>query len=333
MDRRTKKPVFYKTFPLKNRIALTSGDPQGVGLFITKKALKILGPKKSFQFLIWTQRQADTFKIPAFKTLAFSSPAQAFASPFKESHLLQIKSKGGPGDWLLEAGERALNQEVSALVTGPVNKNQLKKHNAVGQTDLLKKLSQTEEVFMCFRGRSFNVILLNDHIPFKKVGIDKQKLSKLLKLALWNRKTLSPSLQKKPLGLLGLNPHAGEKGLLGSEEKNILSPLLKKWKEVDGPLSPDGAFLKKNWRQYSFFIALYHDQGLIPFKMIHNHKGFAQSLGLPFLRLGVDHGTGHGLKAKEISHESFLSALKESLRLIRLHQKKNCEEMSLHIKS
>ncbi|MCZ0932360.1 MAG: 4-hydroxythreonine-4-phosphate dehydrogenase PdxA [Oligoflexia bacterium] len=321
MDRRAKKPVFYKNFPLKNRIALTTGDPKGVGLFITKKALKILGPKKSFQFLIWTRRQADTFKIPAFKTLAFSNSAQAFASDFKENHLLQIKSKGGPGDWLLEAGRSALNQEVSALVTGPVNKNQLKKHKVVGQTDLLKKLSQTEEVFMCFRGLFFNVILLTDHIPFKKIKIDQQKLSSLLKQALLSRKILSPSLQKKPLGLLGLNPHAGEQGLLGSEEENILKPFLKKRKEVKGPLSPDGAFFKKNWSQYSFFIALYHDQGLIPFKMIHNQTGFAQSLGLPFLRLGVDHGTGLGLNNKEISHESFLLALKESLRLIRLHHK------------
>ena len=323
MDRGAKKAVFYKTkFPLKNRIALTTGDSKGVGLFVAKQALKNLGPKKNFQFVIWTDKQATTLKVPTFKTLVFSSPHQAFAKEFKEKHLLQIKEPGGPGKWLLSAGKRALNQELSALITGPVNKNQLKKHKAVGQTDLLKKQAQTENVFMCFRGRFFNVILLNDHIPFKKTKIDKQKLSNLLKQALLSRKFLAPSLQKKPLGLLGLNPHAGEQGILGLEEEKILKPLLKNWREIEGPLSPDGAFLKKNWSKYSFFIALYHDQGLIPFKMIHKHKGFAQSLGLPFLRLGVDHGTGYGLKKKQISHASFLLALKESLRLIRCFSKK-----------
>ena len=322
MDRRSKAPVFHKkNFPLKNRIALTTGDPRGIGLVIAKQSLKSLGPKKNFQFLIWTHKQADTLQVPAFKTFTASSAVQAFAHKFKENHLIQIKSKKGPGEWLLSAGKKALNQEISALITGPVNKNQLKKYKAVGQTDLLKKQAQTPNIFMCFRGKFFNVILLTDHVPFKKVKIDKQRLSNLLKLALLNRKALLPSLQKKPLGVLGLNPHAGEKGLLGSEEEKTLKPLLKKWKEVEGPLSPDSAFLKKNWRKYSFFIALYHDQGLIPFKMIHNHKGFAQSLGLPFLRLGVDHGTGLDLKNKEISHESLLSALKESLRLIRLYQK------------
>ena len=322
MDRRAKKSIFYKTsWPLKNRIALTTGDPKGLGFFIAKKALSRLGPKKNFQFLIWTKQQAETLKIPGFKTRSFSSSDQALDGEFKENHLLQIKSKKGPGAWLLSACEKALNQEISALITGPVNKSQLKKYKTVGQTDLLKKQSHAQDVFMCFRGANFNVILLTDHIPLKTVNIDKQRLSNLLRQALLSRKILPLSLQKKPLGLLGLNPHAGEKGILGSEEKKILKPFLKKWKEVEGPLSPDSAFLKKNWSKYSFFIALYHDQGLIPFKMIHNHKGFAQSLGLPFLRLGVDHGTGEGLKAKEISSESFLSALKESLRLIRLYQK------------
>ena len=109
------------------------------------------------------------------------------------------------------------------------------------------------------------------------------------------------------MGVLGLNPHAGEGGLIGKEEEDILKPLIKTFspKEVQGLLVPDAAFLKKNWDLYSFFIALYHDQGLIPFKMIHSHRGFAQTLGLPFLRLGVDHGTGIGLKHREISSESF----------------------------
>ena len=125
---------------------------------------------------------------------------------------------------------------------------------------------------------------------------------------------------KKPLGVLGLNPHAGEEGLLGREEIEILKPTMARFSEEDlkGPLSPDAAFLKKNWSAYSFFIALYHDQGLIPFKMIHAHKGAAFSLGLPFIRTSVDHGTGIGLKSKDALPDSLLSALRYNLKFVRL---------------
>ncbi|MCY4320894.1 MAG: 4-hydroxythreonine-4-phosphate dehydrogenase PdxA [Bdellovibrionaceae bacterium] len=322
MDRRTKKTSFYKnSFPLKNRIALTTGDPKGIGLFVAEEALKRLGTKKNFQFVVWTSKRSKTLQIPSFKTLCFSSSSETFSCQFKENILLQIKSSKGPGAWLLEAGEKALKKEVSALITGPVKKSQLKSFRAIGQTDLLKKQAKVKEVFMCFRGRFFNVILLTDHVPLKKVKLNKEKLECCLSLALSARKFLKESLQKKSLGVLALNPHAGEHGLLGSEEETIIKPFLKGIKEVKGPLSPDVTFLKKNWKFYSFFIALYHDQGLIPFKMKHNLKGFVQSLGLPFLRLGVDHGIGANLKRKDICSESFFLALKEALRLVRLYQK------------
>ena len=123
---------------------------------------------------------------------------------------------------------------------------------------------------------------------------------------------------------MGLNPHAGERGLIGLEEERILKPFLKIFspKEVQGPLVPDATFLRKNWKLYSFFVALYHDQGFISLKMIHSHKGFAQTLGLPFLRLGMDHGTGMGLQHKEVSSESFFNVLKETIKLIKLIAKK-----------
>ena len=318
MARTKKERNFYqKNFQLNNRIALTTGDPKGVGPFIAEQSLKSLGPQKTFQFLIWTDSKSPVLKIPGFKSLVFTNTGLAFESPFKENHLLQIKASGGPGEWLLQAGRGALENKVSALITGPVSKTSLKKHKVVGQTDLLKKLSHSEFVFMCFRGRFFNVILLTDHIPLKKISLNKKKLIQLFESALTSRVFLPKALQKKPLAVLGLNPHAGEGGLLGQEERLILKPLVKTHPDIEGPLSPDTAFLKKNWDKYSFFISLYHDQGLIPFKIIHEQTGFAQSLGLPFLRLGVDHGTGLGLKKQAVSSESFLSALKESLRWIR----------------
>lgn len=303
-----------------NRLALTTGDVKGVGQFIVSEALKKLGPKKNCQFLIWTDKNAKTLAVPKFQTLLFKTGSEALQSPFKENHLLQIKSRKKPGDWLEEAAIFCLKKSLSGLITGPVSKKTIKKnrHKALGQTALLKILCKKKNAFMCFRGAFFNIILFSDHIPLKKISLKKHKLKDCLFLALKARRFLTASLQKKPLGLLALNPHAGENSLIGEEDEKVLKPLVKTFSpsEVEGPLCPDSAFLKKNWKKYSFFIALYHDQGLIPFKMIHSHKGFTQTLGLPFLRFGVDHGIGLGLKKKDISSDSFLAALKEAVKRI-----------------
>jgi len=321
MDKQ-KKAFFshYSKFPLKNRLAITTGDPSGIGKITAVKALCRLGPKKNFQFLFWTSPKDKTCKIPGFKVLKFNHALEALKSPFKENQILQIKSQGGPGEQLKEAGKICLKKHVSALITGPVNKKLLEKYKVRGQTDLLKKLCHKKELYMCFRGLFFNIILWTDPIPFTKISIQQKTFKKFLKLSLDSRCFLKKSLQNKPLALLGLNPHAGEGGLLGQEEEKILQPILRQFssQQIQGPLPPDSAFLKKNWGDYSFFIALYHDQGLIPFKMVHSHKGFAQTLGLPFLRLGVDHGTAKNLKGKKPSCDSFFNAIFEALKIIRL---------------
>ena len=322
MDSKRKRSDFCQTlFPLKNRLAISAGDPEGVGFFVVKQTLTNLGNQKNFQFVIWSSHKSQTLKVPSFQTQTFKNSKQAFLAPFNEKTLIQIKAKGSVGDWLLEAAKKALEREVSALITAPVNKISLNKYKSVGQTDLLKKFTGSKDVFMCFRGACFNVILLNDHIPFSKTKLSKTKLKSLITLALEARSFLPKNIQKKKIGVLGLNPHAGEQGLLGKEEEKILKPLIKKLPEVEGPLSPDSAFLKKNWKKYSFFTALYHDQGLIPFKLIHGQKAFSQSLGLPFFRFGVSHGTAPHLKKEEVVFDSLSLSLKEAMRCVQNNKK------------
>ena len=287
---------------------------------MAKRGLQRLGPQKNVQFVLWTDKTAPQFRVPFFRVKTFSSIHQALKTPFEESCLLQINSSRPAGVWVEECARLCLVNTLSAMVTGPLSKGLLAKSypSLRGQTQLLKQISKTDNVFMTFLGKKFNVILLNDHVSFFKIKL--QKLPALLEMGLDFRKFLPPSRQDKPLGLLGLNPHAGEGGLLGNEEGR--SPLLHSFseKQVCGPLSPDGAFLKKNWDQFSFYVALYHDQGLIPFKMIHAHQGVSLSLGLPFIRTGVDHGTGWGLKSQEVSSDSFFAALKQALFLIKKTQ-------------
>jgi len=322
LDSKRKKSNLSKTlFPLKNRLAISVGDPKGIGFFIVKESLKNLGIQKNFQFVIWSHQQSQNLKIPSFQTQTFKNSKEAFLSPFRENSLIQIKSKGRAGDWLLDVTKKALEKEVSALITAPVSKLSLKKHKGLGQTDLLKKFTKSPEVLMCFRGAYFNVILLNDHIPFSQTRLSQKKLRKSIDLALEARSFLPKRQQKKKVAVLGLNPHAGEQGLLGKEEEKILKPLIKEYRELEGPLSPDSAFLKTNWSKYSFFITLYHDQGLIPFKLVHGQKAFSQSLGLPFFRFGVSHGTAPNLKKKDIVFDSFSLCLKEAIKCVRNNKK------------
>ena len=285
---------------------------------MAKRGLKRLGPKKNIQFVVWTDKNSPRLKIPSFQVKTHSTVQSALTAPFEESRLLQIRSPRPAGIWVEECAGLCMDRSLSAMVTGPLSKGLLTKTHPLlrGQTQLLRQVAKTNDVFMAFLGSRFNMVLLNDHVPFFKT--DLKNLPQLLRTALNFRKFLSPSRRHKPLGLLGLNPHAGEGGLLGVEEEKHFPPLRDfSEKQVLGPLPPDGAFLKKNWSRFSFYVALYHDQGLIPFKMIHAHKGVSWSIGLPFIRTGVDHGTGRGLKPREVSSDSCLKALKQALSLIR----------------
>lgn len=318
MANKSKEKLFYNNkLSLKKRIGITTGDPKGIGKIIVQQSLKKLGAQKNRQFIIWTDKKS--FHIPGFKTKAYSNSRKALSAPFSSDEILLVHSKKNVGTWVEEASHLCLNNRLSALVTAPASKPLIRKNKkkAKGHTDLFKQICKTDRIFMTFLGSKFNVILLTDHVPYSKVKISKSKLEFLIKKALELRASLKPSLQKKPLGLLGLNPHAGENGLLGKEELELYALLKKFGPCLEGPLVPDVAFLEKNWSRYSFFISLYHDQGLIPFKMIHKHKGFALSLGLPFIRTGTDHGTGFNLKPNQIQSDSFYKALKHSLALVK----------------
>lgn len=321
MDKKTKNSFLStNSFLLKNRIAITTGEAKGIGSYIAQKSLTILGPQKNIQFLVWSHSKSPRLKIKNFKIKSFTCLETSLQQPFTENHILEIRTSQNPLENLQQAGSLCLSKKTSALITGPVSKDIFKGHGFVGQTDFLKSQCKLQDVFMLFLGQHFNVALLNDHVCFKKTALSKNKLQSLVSLLLKFRPLLKSQKRNLPVGLLGLNPHSGEQGLLGLEEEQILKPFVKKAslkKQVVGPLVPDAAFLEKNWKKYSFYLALYHDQGLIPFKIIHKHEGFALSLGLPFLRLGVDHGIGLDLKKSEIKHDSFLAALKESLRIIK----------------
>ncbi len=285
-------------------IHITTGDLDGIGLEVSLKALSQLAPVKDIHFVLWraTETPRQIFQLINKRFQIVNVPLPSPEKLLKESFwrtkknpavLWDMACPPTPTKWVAEAGTLCLkNKKNQALVTGPLSKTQMKKEKfkEKGHTDLLKKLTKSDFVFMTFLGEYFNVALLTGHVPLKKISFEKESLHKCISLCLKFKKKLFTFPNSKPLGVLGLNPHAGEEGLLGKEEI-LLKTELKKWKKkVKGPLVPDVAFLKENWKKYFMYLCLYHDQALIPFKMIHGKKSFQISLGLPFLRVSVSHG-------------------------------------------
>ena len=129
-------------------------------------------------------------------------------------------------------------------------------------------------------------------------------------------------IRDSPIALVGLNPHAGEGGLIGSKDQELAE--ICRAENIVGPLVPDAAFLKSEWSKYSVYVCCYHDQGLIPFKMAHNHQQSCQiTWGLPIIRTSVDHGTAKDIAGQnKASEESMIYAIKMAIKLSMEKQKK-----------
>ena len=291
-----------------NTVHITTGDIDGIGLETSIKALAKLGPQRNIQFILWRSAQVNNEVLKQidkyFNRISVNEKILLDSSykKKKENFLLDMVGPPTPTQWVVRAAEHCLkNKETTALVTGPLSKIQMQTEGFQerGHTQLLKKLSLIDHIFMTFLGEFFNVTLLTGHVPLKRIKWNNENINKCIKLCLQIKNHLPNGKQNKKLAFLGFNPHAGEEGLLGIEEIS-LRRTLKNWEdEVEGPLVPDVAFFKENWKKYFIYICLYHDQALIPFKLIHERKSFQLSLGLPFIRTSVSHGT-----AKEIFRQN-----------------------------
>ncbi len=315
------------------RLAITTGDPDGIGTEVASKALFRLGPKRGVQFILWRDSSCPSRFLnrldKRFTRITFAHFEDFWLSREKwnSSHLIDICSPHSAAHWVVESAKLCLKKQIQGLVTGPISKSLILENgfSEVGHTGLLKSVTGRKNLSMAFLGQHFNVMLLTDHIPLQEVSsrICSQGVKEALKMAKKDFICRLPkSRQRLPIGLLGLNPHSGEGGILGREEVDILKPLIKwasqKGLNVQGPLVPDAAFLPSQWGRYSLYLSLYHDQGLIPFKLAHESTGSVHlTLGLPFIRVSVDHGTAKDIflkdKAKDASmYESISMALKMS---------------------
>ena len=212
---------------------------------------------------------------------------------------------------LNKATEDLISKKIDGIVTAPINKKNIQSSDFkfAGHTEYFASKDSGVEHLMLLVSEDLRVGVATGHIPLSEV---KQKLTKEIILSKVNilYKSLKNDFQilKPRIALLGLNPHAGEEGLLGTEEKDFIAPLVEELKNkgvlIFGPLSADGFFGSGQFKKFDGILAMYHDQGLIPFKTLAFEQGVNFTAGLSFVRTSPDHGTAYDLAGKGIASES-----------------------------
>ena len=209
------------------------------------------------------------------------------------------------------------NETIDALVTGPINKQNIQSENFrySGHTEYLMDVFGVDDVLMLMVSEYMKIGVVAGHIPISQLSsfISKEKV--LSKIRLLNLSLQQDFTIRKPkIAVLGLNPHAGDAGLIGNEEQEAIIPAMKEAKKhnalVFGPFPADGFFGSGAYAKYDGILAMYHDQGLIPFKTISRDEGVNYTAGLPVVRTSPAHGTAYELAGKgDASHASFRNAL------------------------
>lgn len=273
----------------------------------------------------------EEFHYQTIKELGEAHPRRLnVLNCWEEDHLVEVgKETQAAGRCAFLALKRATEDLkaglIAALVTAPINKNNMQsdEFRFMGHTDYLADALEAKDYLMTFVSGTLKFGVVTDHIPLHQVS---QALTKELLHA--KIRILHESLQRdfaigKPkIAVLGLNPHAGEAGLLGKEEQEVIIPVLKELKDkgmfVFGPYPADGFFGKESYKKFDAVLAMYHDQGLIPFKSLAFDTGVNFSAGFPKIRTSPDHGTAYDIAGKSKANESsFREAVYLALQLVK----------------
>ncbi|MCR6722215.1 MAG: 4-hydroxythreonine-4-phosphate dehydrogenase PdxA [Chitinophagaceae bacterium] len=226
----------------------------------------------------------------------------------------------------LQTAVAALKQkQIDGLVTAPIHKKNIQspEFSHTGHTPFLKEAFNANDVVMMLCAGNFRVALVTEHVPVAEVAkhITREKI--LSKLQLINKSLQRDfGIDRPRIAVLGLNPHAGDEGLVGSEEENIIRPAIKDAKNsniiVVGPYSSDAFFARHSHDKFDAVLAMYHDQGLIPFKALASGDGVNFTAGLPAVRTSPDHGVAFDIAGKDKADpSSFLAAIYECIDIIR----------------
>ena len=309
------------------KIAVSSGDPAGIGPDI---CIKAFGQKKIYDFSPVIFGDKELFKSRA-KTLGINADIQIYKGQEELSNdslwianrdcnlnILPGKPDPNCANFIIsnfqQAVKRTISKEFEAVVTCPINKEIINKGgiNFTGHTEELAKLSKIDKVVMMLATQELKVALATTHLPLREVPeyITQDHIEETI-LIINNDLQEKWKIEKPLIKVLGLNPHAGDGGFIGSEDQEILIPVIKKLNDIglniSGPHSADTAFINTNHQDKpDVILAMYHDQGLPVIKTIGFGKIINVTLGLPFIRTSVDHGTAYDIAGSIKADESSL---------------------------
>ena len=305
-------------------IGITMGDINGVGPEVVIKALKDTRVLNLITPVIFGSTKTLAYYRKMFELHNFQYSqvkAEGLINHHKinvvncweemvEINVGQVTAEGGQCAYKsLKKGVYYLKEgHVDALVTAPINKKniQSKDFDFVGHTEFLTTEFKANDSLMLMVTENVRVGLVSAHIPIREVAdhVTSEKVESKLEIFI---KTLREDfgIEKPKIAVLGLNPHAGEEGMIGTEEKEVLDPLINKLRKqgklVFGPFPPDGFFATLQHKKYDGILAMYHDQGLIPFKLMDFALGVNYTAGLSVVRTSPDHGTAYGIAGKNVA--------------------------------
>ena len=316
-----------------NRFALTIGDPSGIGPEVCMKALSKL-PDQTLRRIV-VIGDASILKSRKGAKVSFHDyepdkpPVSGSAAlldmknlPGTGMEIGQISSAAGKASaaYIRKAVELCLSGELAGIITAPINKKAFSLASVpyAGHTEFLSRLTGIDNVGMMLMSSEMKVIVLSTHLSLRK-AIDAVKFkSILIKLKLINQ--CIPS--KKPIGVCGLNPHASDGSVFGNEEEEIIAPAIQAAQRqginCEGPFAADTLFAPQIRKKYRAILAMYHDQGLVAIKAVSFGKCVNVTLGLPFVRTSVDHGTAMDIAGKgKADPSSMIYAIKMAFDLAR----------------
>jgi 4-hydroxythreonine-4-phosphate dehydrogenase len=286
-------------------VAVTVGDPSGIGPEIALKAVGDARVQSACQPVIYGPHTPDALAAFTRGHVGSSSGRAAF-------------------DAIVSATEDALSGRVHAVATAPINKAAFAAAGLPwkGHTDLLAHLCHSSDVAMMFWSEKLRVVLATVHIPLAQVphALTADRLLSVIRLTASSLPRFG--VRTPRLAVAGLNPHAGEDGLLGTEDRDVMAPAVAVARaegiEVSGPWPADTVFVRAARGEFDAVIAAYHDQGLVPVKLVAFGQAVNVTLGLPIIRTSVDHGTAFDIAGRGIADPgSLIEAILLAARLAR----------------
>ncbi len=322
-------------------IGFSSGDLNGIGLEII---IKTLSDSRILDFctpVVFASNKSINFYRKSFPDVnfTFSIIKDATRPNIKQVNVFscwedevvitpgQLNETGGKYAYksLSSAIEALQNRHIQGIVTAPIHKKNIQsaEFNFSGHTPYLKNAFNADDVVMLMVASNMRVGLVTEHVPVAEVAGHITTEAIVSKLRIINNSLIKDfGIDKPKIAVLGLNPHAGDEGLVGKEEETIIKPAIKEVKNSGllafGPYPADAFFARGQYEKFDAVLAMYHDQGLIPFKSLAIGEGVNYTAGLPIVRTSPDHGTAFDIAGKGIADESsFIAATFECIDIIK----------------